>query len=113
MIRHVSILAVAFVALSTVPALAQSDTVTVENMQLHALTGLPQAPAALSDKELAAVQGQGITLANDHATPGGTFNNPGTSRAAGAPAPLGDGAIPSNVFLTIVGGQWFGRAAGK
>ena len=70
MIRHASILAVAFVALASVPALAQSDTVKGENTQLHALTGLPQAPAALSDKELAAIEGQGIVLANFHATPG-------------------------------------------
>lgn len=106
MIRYASILAVAFVTLSTVPALAQSDSAKAENEQLHALSGLPQAPAALSDKELAAIEGQGAVLANDHATPGGTFSNPGTSNAAG-------GAIPSNVFLTLVGPQWFGKAAGK
>jgi hypothetical protein len=108
MIRHASILAVAFVALSTVPALAQSETVKVENKQLHALSGLPQAPVALSDKELAAIEGQGITLANDHATPGGTFSNPGTTNAAGK--------IPSNVFLVSPGvgpNLWFGKAAGK
>ena len=108
MIRYVSIVAVAFVAFSTVPALAQSDTVTVENMQLHALAGLPQAPPALSDKELAAIDGQGIVLANDHATPGGTFPNPGTTNAAGK--------IPSEVFLVSPGvgpNLWFGKAAGK
>jgi hypothetical protein len=108
MMRLANILAVAFVALSTVPALAQSDTVTVENMQFRALAGLPQAPAALSDKELAAIEGQGITLANDHATPGGTFSNPGTTNAAGK--------IPSNVFLVSPGvgpNLWFGKAAGK
>jgi hypothetical protein len=104
MIRHASILAVAFVTLSTVPALAQSDTVKVENTQLHALTGLPQAPAALSDKELAAIEGQGATLANFHALPPG---NPGTSNAATK--------IPFDVFHVSpgVGANWFGRAAGK
>jgi|SRR5215467_3433794 len=108
MIRHASILAVAFVTLLTVPALAQSDTVKVEGKQFHALTGLVQPPAALSDKELAAIEGQGIALANDHATPGGTFNNPGTSNAATK--------IPSNVFLVSPGvgpNLWFGKAAGK
>jgi len=107
MIRHASLLAVAFVTLSTVPALAQSDTIKVDNEQLHALAGLPQAPVALSDKELAAIEGQGITLANDHATPGGTFPNPGTTNAVGK--------IPSNVFFVSpgVGANWFGRAAGK
>lgn len=108
MIRDLSILVVAFLTLSTVPALAQSDTVTVENMQLHALSGLPQAPPALSDKELAAIDGQGIALANDHATPGGTFSNPGTSNAAGK--------IPHDVFLVSPGvgpNLWFGKAAGK
>src|SRR5262245_35498738 len=83
MIGRLSIMVVAFVVLSTVPALAQSDTGKVEGTQLYALTGLSQAPAALSDKELAAIDGQGIALANDHATPGGEFNNPGTSNAAG------------------------------
>lgn len=105
MIRYVSILAVAFVALSTVPALAQSDTVQVENKQLHALAGLPQAPVALSDKELAAIDGR---LANDHATPGVPFVNPGTSNAATK--------IPSNVFLVSPGvgtNLWFGKASLK
>ena len=109
MIRPLSfIMVVAFAILSTVPALAQSDTVKAEDKQLHALTGLPQAPAALSDKELAAINGQGIVLANDHATPGGTFANPGTSNAAGK--------IPSDVFLVSPGvgpNLWFGKAAGK
>lgn len=101
MIRHASILAVVFVTLSTVPALAQSETVKVENTQLHALTGLPQAPAALSDKELAAIEGQGIVLANPHATPGLPFPNPGTAIAVGN--------IPSFVGQNL----WFGKAAGK
>jgi len=106
MIRHASILAVAFVTLLTVPALAQSDTVKVEGKQFHALAGLVQPPAALSDKELAAIEGQGAVLANFHATPGLPFANPGTTIASG-------GAIPTNVFLTLVGPQWFGKAAGK
>lgn len=107
MMRHASILVVAFVTLSVVPALAQSDTVKVENKQFHALTGLPHAPVPLNDKELAAIEGQ---FANFHALP---FNNPGTARASGFPFPVGDGAIPSNVFLSLVGPQWFGAAAGK
>jgi hypothetical protein len=108
MMRLANILAVAFVILLTVPALAQSDSAKVENKQFHALSSLLQAPAALSDKELAAIEGQGITLANDHATPGGTFSNPGTTNAAGK--------IPSNVFLVSPGvgpNLWFGKAAGK
>jgi hypothetical protein len=104
--RHVNVLTALFVIFSAVPALAQGDTVTAETKQLHALIGVSQAPASLSDKELAAVEGQGITLANDHATPGGTFSNPGTANAAGS-------AIPSSVFSSTVGPQWFGRAAGK
>src|SRR5262245_59796331 len=100
MVRHLSII-VAFVALSTVPALAQSDTVTAKNMQLHALSGLSQAPPALSDKELAAIDGQGIVLANQHATPGLPFPNPGTAIAVGN--------IPSFVGQNL----WFGKAAGK
>lgn len=113
MLKHAAILAATLVVLSTVPALAQSDTVPLEEAQFSALSGLTQAPSPLSEKELSEIRGQGITLANDHATPGGVFSNPGTSLAAGVPAPLGDGKIPSDVFLTHVMGQWFGRAAGK
>jgi hypothetical protein len=108
MIRRLSIIVVAFVIASTAPALAQSDTVKVEGTQLHALSGLLQVPTALSDKELAAIDGQGIVLANDHATPGLPFANPGTANAAGK--------IPSDVFLVSPGvgpNLWFGKAAGK
>jgi hypothetical protein len=107
MIRHLSIIVVTFVILSTVPALAQSDTAKVEDKQLHALTGLLQVPSALSDQELAAIEGQ---FANFHALPN---VNPGTAVASGFPPPVGDGAIPSNVFLTIVMPRWFGAAAGN
>ena len=49
-------------------------------------------------------------LANDAALPA---NNPGTANAAGFPPPLGDGAIPSNVFSDHVQDQWLGKAAGR
>jgi len=83
-------------------ALAASESGQVQKPQqeFKALTQVV-APISLTDEQLAKIEGQGIVLANPHATPGLPFPNPGTAIAVGK--------IPSNVGQNL----WFGKAAGK
>jgi hypothetical protein len=103
-VRTLVTIAILIIGFYAVPASAQDTAGPAPKTTFQALSGLQHSPAALSDRELANIEGG---LANANALPP---NNPGTARASGFPNP-GTGTIPSQVFFDHVQNQWFGRAA--